>query len=112
MPKFTRMAIPEYDKALWFEHLGCSGKHYLIGNPHTVPGRMWAWCPKEQCTIFISKADMGKMSKSAEYWVNGFLSGNEPEPPVDEEGDIDFKSKAYKAWQRNCRQFTETGKWK
>jgi hypothetical protein len=101
-----------FDKALWFEHLGCTGKHFLIGNPHTVTGRMWAWCPKEKASIFVSKSDLGKMSKAAEYWVKGFLCGNQPDPPTNKSGDLDFKSAAYKKWLKQVAIFEKTGNWK
>jgi len=101
----------KYDKNLWFEHLGCKGKHYLIGNPHTYVGRMWAWCPKEERTFFVSKADMGEMSEQAKFWVQGFLNGHEPDPPVNEDGDVDFESLEYKTWTEAMVFFHETGFW-
>lgn len=100
-----------YDKNLWFEHLGCEGKHYLIGNPHTYVGRMWAWCPKEKRSIFITKADMGKMSNQTKYWVEGFLFGNQPKPPTDIDGMVDFQSEEYKNWEKDVELFRKTGYW-
>ena len=103
----------QYDENLWFEHLGCEGKHYLIGNPHLVPGRMWAYCPKENRTIFISKADMGEMSQESEYWVKGFLAGNQPEPPRDEKNDyeVDFEGPEYQTWLKKIEFFEQNGYW-
>lgn len=81
------------DEKIWFEHDGCVGNHYMIGNPHTFKGRMYAWCPKKEKSFFVSKSEILKMSVECEYWVKGFLSGNQPEPPTDSEGDVDFDQK-------------------
>lgn len=101
----------DYDENLWFEHLGCEGKHYIIGNPHTYTGRMWAWCPLNNRSFFVSKGDMGDMSEMMKYWINGYLHGSEPSPPMNEEGDVDFTSLAYKLWQKETALFVETGYW-
>jgi hypothetical protein len=102
---------PELDRALWFEHLGCRGRHYLIGNPHTVPGRMFAWCPRECCSVFVSRADIGRMSRAARYWIEGFLHGNEPAPPSGPDGPPDFSSRDYRSWRLDAEQFRSTGEW-
>ena len=99
-----------YDEKLWFEHKGCEGKHYLLGNPHTVAGRMLAWCLKENRSFFISKPDIGERSEFADYWIKGFLSGNQPEPPLDENGTA-FGSKEYEEWQKKIEEFEKTGRW-
>ena len=102
----------DIDRNLWFHHRGCKGRHYLIGNPHTVPGRLYAWCPIEQSSLFLACADISSMSKLARYWVAGFLHGNEPDPPPGEDGPPDFGSPPYKKWQRQALQFRKTGVWK
>ena len=104
-------AAPELDRALWFEHLGCRGRHYLIGNPHTVPGRMLAWCPRECCSIFVSRADIGLTSRAARYWIDGFLHGNEPAPPPGPDGPPDFGSPGYRRWQSSAAEFRASGAW-
>jgi hypothetical protein len=104
-------AAPELDRTLWFEHLGCSGRHYLIGNPHTVPGRMLAWCPREERSLFVSRADIGRMSRAARYWVEGFLHGSEPEPPPGPDGPPEFGSPGYRRWQLDVAQFHASGAW-
>lgn len=105
------MPAPRFDKSLWFMHLGCVGRHYLLGNPHTVPGRMWAWCPKEGCTHFISLSDVGRSSRAAAYWMAGFLHGNEPEPPAGSDGPPDYGSAEYRSWQAKARRFRKAGLW-
>lgn len=105
------MRTPDFDPALWFMHLGCTGKHYLLGNPHTVPGRLWAWCPHERCTHFLSRADIGRMSAASKHWVAGYLSGAEPDPPAGEDGPPDFGSPEYRRWQAQVRRFHKTGAW-
>jgi hypothetical protein len=103
---------PEYDPRLWFHHLGCSGKHFLLGNPHTFVGRMWAWCPVKKVTFFVSKVEIGETSQPAKYWIQGFLSGSEPRPPSDAEGDTDFGSPEYRNWERMVTAYHETGDWR
>ena len=98
----------KYDESLWFEHNECEGKHYLIGNPHTFTGRMNAYCPIKKQTFCISKSEIGKKSIETEYWIKGFLSGNEPSPPEDE----DFESKYYKKWINKIKKLETTGEWK
>ena len=100
-----------YDDDLWFTHKGCEGNHYLIGNPHTHPGRMWAWCPKKQGTIFVSKAEMDEISDKAKTWIHGFLMGNQPAPPTGKDGFTDFRSQEYKTWTKAAELFTQTGSW-
>ncbi len=101
----------DIDLRLWFKHLGCTGKHYLLGNPHTVSGRMMAWCPKTERSIFVSKADIGSTSIAARYWIEGFLHGCEPAPPAGKDGPPDFESKQYKNWQRKTDAFRQSGTW-
>lgn len=105
------MAAPKFDKNLWFEHLGCTGRHYFLGNPHTVPGRILAWCPEEKRSLFVSLSSIKAMSKVSSYWVQGYLHGNEPAPPVGEHEVPDFDSSEYKRWRRKTANFRRNGKW-
>jgi hypothetical protein len=98
----------KYDENLWFEHENCEGKHYMIGNCHTFIGRMFAYCPIKKQTFCISKSEIGNKSTETEYWIKGFLSGNEPSPP----GDNDFESKEFKKWKNKIKKFEKTGEWK
>jgi hypothetical protein len=106
-----KVAAPEFDRALWFEHLGCHGRHFLLGNAHTVPGRLLAWCPRDERSLFVSRADIGRMSRAARYWIEGFLHGNEPEPPAGRDGPPDFTSSAYRRWQADAAAFRTSGTW-
>jgi len=101
-----------YDKNLWFEHEGCVGKHFLFGNPHTFPGRMWAWCPKKETSFCVSKSEIGEMSVQTSYWIKGFLIGNQPAPPTDENDNEDLEGKSYKDWLKQIDKFVKTGLWK
>ncbi|BCM89426.1 hypothetical protein IAD21_01272 [Abditibacteriota bacterium] len=65
----------------------CSGKHYLLYNPHTFPGRMGAWCLLKRVHFCVSKSEIEDCSSEARYWIRGFLTGCEPNAPKDEEGD-------------------------
>ena len=104
---------PEFDKKLWFT-MGdcCPGKHYLLHNPHTFPGRMGAWCPQKKVTFCVSKSAIETCSIEAQYWVRGFLAGNEPDAPVDEHGDyVADADPQYEMWRAAIKQFPETGIW-
>lgn len=102
---------PISDPNLWFYHKGCEGKHFFLGNPHLVPGRLWGWCPKENCSFFLNKNDIEDMPEISAYWLKGFLAGNEPPPPVDEDGQSEFSGPAYEQWQEKIKQFHESGVW-
>lgn len=101
----------EYDENLWFYHQGCEGKHYLLGNPHIVAGRIWAYCPCTNQTIFISLADIGECSLESKYWLKGYLHGSQPDPPIDPEIGVDFQSESYQIWLQSAELFLETGFW-
>lgn len=102
---------PFSDDALWFFHKGCEGKHYIIGNPHIVPGRIWAWCPKEEVSFFLNKNDMEEMSEATQYWLKGYLSGNEPPPPLDEDGMPAYSGDSFEKWNLKRKRFHEEGVW-
>lgn len=99
------------DDNLWFYHKGCTGQHFLLGNPHTFPGRLYAWCPVRERSFYCSLQEMERMSEEARYWITGYLHGNQPEPPRDAEGDVDFESAAYQEWVKACELFLNTGNW-
>jgi hypothetical protein len=101
----------KYDENLWFEHDGCEGKHYLLGNPHTFPGRIWAYCTKKDTTFCVSKNEIGNMSIQSEYWIKGFLIGNQPIPPTDTNDEVNYESKEYKNWVDKVEIFNKNGIW-
>ncbi len=109
------MKLPEdIDKELWFTVPDkCHGeKHYLLGNPHTFKGRIMAWCPHKETSFFVSLKEMKELSEPARWWITGYLRGNEPHPPINGDGDTNFDSKEYKAWEKACDEFHESGVWK
>jgi hypothetical protein len=97
------------DERLWFE-APCGGRDFLLeGGTHTFRGRMSAWCPDKEVSYRISLNEMGQMSEEARYFIRGYLSGNEPNWPEDDEGNID--SDDLVAWQEATRRFRQTGSW-
>ena len=104
---------PPYDEKLWFTMRShCAGRHYLLFNPHTFPGRMGAWCPTKQVTFYVSKSEMESCSPEAHYWMMGFLAGNEPAPPRGEDGGyLADDDPQMERWRAAIRQFPETGIW-
>ena len=101
----------DYDPNLWVELDHCAGKHYILGNPHTFPGRIWMWCPHKEVSFFMSKGDVLACSREAEYWLKGFLSGNEPGPPLGEDQMPSFDSPEYSQWQERIEDFHARGVW-
>ena len=101
------------DEHLWFTcKKKCKGeKHYFYGNPHTFAGRVSAWCPHKELTFFVSLNEVEEMSEASNWWIKGFLCGNEPDPPVDEDQGTDYDSKEYKDWLDKCETFREKGVW-
>ncbi len=108
------MTDPAIDERLWFtmKEGCCPGKHYLLWNPHTFPGRMRAWCPVKRAGFNVSKSEIETCSIEARWWINGFLAGNEPPPPLDADGNqlADDDSRLAR-WRDASRHFPETGIW-
>jgi hypothetical protein len=65
--------------------------------------------PIKKKTFFVSKSEISNMSSECKYWIKGFLSGNQPEPPCDNEGDVNFESKEYKGRVNKIDDFEKTG---
>ncbi|WP_273324242.1 hypothetical protein [Vallitalea guaymasensis] len=103
----------KYDEKLWFElkNSNCKGRHYILGNPHTFNGRIMGYCTNKKVSFCFSITEISNMSLESEYWIKGFLSGNEPEPPVDEEGDTLFEGREYNHWCKSIELFHKTGNW-
>jgi hypothetical protein len=103
------MSLPPYNEKLWFLHQGCTGLHFVLGNPHTFPGRMLGWCVIKNRSFFFSKSSIGECSPETAAWVEGFLAGNEPPPPLNDDGDMDFESAHYKEWLAQMETFRNSG---
>src|SRR5690349_21645132 len=66
------------DAELWFTmEPSCEGRHFILYNSHTFPGRFTAWCPLKRKAVNVSKSDVRECSQQATYWLKGFLSGAE-----------------------------------
>ena len=105
------MPRPPLNEQLSFLHLGCTGQHFILGNPHTFPGRMLAWCEHKERSFFFSKREVEQCSTESAAWIDGFLAGNEPEPPSNPGGDVEFESAEYKTWLERVEAFRESGAW-
>jgi hypothetical protein len=102
---------PNFDPALWFRTKSCKGMHFFLANPHTGFGRLSAWCTEKRDSTYVSKSDIVDCSKEAAYFLKGFLSGQEPDAPIDDEGLPAFDTADYQAWLRARDLFQETGHW-
>ena len=101
------------DKKLWFklsEH-DCNGSHYIMGNPHTFKGRMMGWCTEKKKSFYFSLGEISEMSEETKYWIKGFLVGSEPNPPIGEDGRVEYGSVGYEHWLHSTILFKETGYW-
>jgi hypothetical protein len=103
---------PALDPDLWFTSEHCDGRHFILGNAHTFRGRLSAWCPSKKRHFAVSKSEIVGCSRETTYFVNGFVSGQEPDVPLDEEGDrLRPDSPDYQAWARASELFKLTGSW-
>jgi hypothetical protein len=103
---------PPLDPELWFHTDHCEGRHYLVGNPHTFPGRLAAWCPSKRIGFCVSKSEIAECSRETSYYLKGFLAGQEPAPPVSDEGDpLPPDDPEDRAWARAAELFQRTGSW-
>lgn len=103
---------PTHDPALWFRHEHCDGMHYVIGNPHTFPGRLSAWCTTKNQRFRVSKSEIAECSRETTYYLKGFLAGQEPGPPVSADGDVlPPDDPEQHAWIDAADLFLETGIW-
>lgn len=93
---------------------GCEGRHYLVdGNPHTFHGRMYFYCPPQNVYTRISKSEIGECSDETRYFLRGFLSGNEPPPPRDEDNELlDNDDPQFAQWRTAVEMFRQTGYWR
>jgi hypothetical protein len=63
-------------------------------------------------TFAVSKNEIERMSPEAEYWVKGFLCGNEPDTPLDRDGyDLEETHPEVKRWRQAIELFAESGVW-
>lgn len=91
---------------------GCDGRHYLVdGNPH-IRGRMYFYCPSRNIYTRVSKSEIGECSDETRYFIRGYLSGNEPVPPRDDNNDLlDDSHPEFVLWRKAVEMFRDTGYW-
>ncbi|HKQ75909.1 MAG TPA: hypothetical protein VJ810_19600 [Blastocatellia bacterium] len=109
--------MPElFDEKLWFtmSHSGPEKKYFLcVTNPHTFIGRMYALDADLDQGFCVSKHEIAGCSAEAEYFIKGFLSGNEPEPPRDDNDEnYPDDSSEMRKWEQSRILFKKTGVWK
>jgi hypothetical protein len=113
MPDQDNAPLPsDVDPLLWFENSRC-GRHYLVaGNPHTFPGRMYAYCVHEGIYTRVSLREMESCSEQTRYFVRGYLSGSEPPPPHEDDGSpVADDDPQWRTWRAATERFRETGEW-
>jgi hypothetical protein len=93
----------DLDERLWIRTAGCDERDFLCGSSHTFPGRMQAYCPHQRHDFSVSKYEVTEASAESALWIEGFLRGNEPVPPEDDDG-VD-------EWRASREAFYRTGDW-
>jgi hypothetical protein len=78
------------------------GTLYLFGSSHSFPGRMAAY-HKDGQWLAVSKSEIETATPEAAAWVDGFLAGSEPPPPVS--GD----ELAERGWDESRSIYRRTG---
>lgn len=102
------------DERLWIRTSGCDSRDFLVGNSHTFPGRMSAYCPTDGVHYSVSLSEIEDMSPDAVHWVAGFLVGNQPRPEdlfgpgIHDAHDSDPH---WRRWTEAVEQFRRTGTW-
>ena len=66
---------------------------------------MNAWCPPKEELIDVFKGEMDSTSPESEFWIKGFLAGNQPSPPA---GGRDKKGNDQSVWKQAVELFTKT----
>ena len=111
----TDTVPPEFGPDLWVTAEGYRGRLFLLGNAHTHPGRMSALSEALQAGTNISKYEITGASAGARRWIEGFLSGNEPDPAdylgIDAlaEADLSDDDPGYGRWRTALAVFRESG---
>jgi hypothetical protein len=108
------VAIPEdLDPLLWIEIEGVEGRCYLFGNPHTFRGRMYAYSEVLASDLAVSKSQISARSPEARYWIEGFLTGNEPsESDALGDSEDDDPEIRFRRWQELALDFRRSGTWR
>ena len=66
------------DNGMWVETDGF-GRCRIDGNAHTFPGRISAWSEEVGKWVTIDRRDIRDAPQEVWTWIDGFLSGSEPE---------------------------------
>lgn len=99
------------DERLWFD-AKCGGRDFLYDEAgFTFRGRMSAFCPHKDQSYRVSLSEMGVMSVELHWYVKGFLAGNAPNWPNDDDHDLEGNEADHVAWRSATRRFRSTGLW-
>jgi hypothetical protein len=100
----------DVDPEIWFWSARCGGRDYLF-DAHwlTHPGRMAVFCPHDpkHPGYRISKSELpGDLPDATRYFVAGFLAGNLPHQP-----DDDQSTPKMREWATAAERFAAEGQW-
>jgi hypothetical protein len=107
-------SLPDWiDRSLWFTLKFKSHRCYLERrNPHTFPGRIAAYDPRENVSFNVNVWEIGESSAETRIWLAGYLAGNEPDPPDGEVVDpITGDHPSYQRWLRGIETYRREGNW-
>jgi hypothetical protein len=105
-------ALQELDERL-FVRLPDGRTGLLLGNPHTFPGHFNVLTTAGE-VITCALYEIISASQEAEYWLQGYLAGSEPDPSeIWGSGtyELDDQGPELSAWRVAAERFRRTGKW-
>jgi hypothetical protein len=70
---------------------------------------MLAYCPHDDVGFHVSISEIGEMSVESQYFVKGYLCGDEPGPPDTADGE--YTEEDMEAWNQAIRRFHQSGSW-
>lgn len=85
------------------------GQVWLLGNPHTFPGRIHVRALNGDL-LSISRSEILSFGPGAAEWVDGFLAGSEPEVSTSWAASADVKH-LERGLSRVRSNFRRTGEW-
>jgi hypothetical protein len=108
------MELPtDIDSTLWFTTERGGERYYLhTYGAHTSFGRMYAYDPRQRESFCVSKNEIVEASRESQYFIAGFLTGNEPTRPVGASGPLPESDPRVVEWRRHVAEFHASGVWK
>jgi hypothetical protein len=106
---------PDFDPERWVVVENIPDRLYLGYNPHiSAPYRIGVWSPAWGASTRISASEVIDASPSARAWLDGYLTGSEPDlADMFGPDSYDFakSNPRFERWRTALRRYRETGRW-